>query len=131
MSEIVDPVLSKVTKEECKGRTKEENESELTATVDHLPIFARQADGDPRVGGAVGHGNVAISISLLLLGGDENLEIPCRIHDGNREGGADPETGVELLPTQLFDGEFAFLLDLERGTHVGGYRELVEIGLRL
>jgi len=69
---------------------------------------------------------------LLLLGGDENLEIPGRVHDGNSEGRPNSETGVKPLPALLLDGsELAFLLDLDRGTHVSGDRQLVKIRLGL
>jgi hypothetical protein len=131
MSEIVDPDMSKITQEERRGKARNENKSKLTATIDHLPILAREANGYPRSGGTVGHGNVTISISLLLLGGDEDLKILGRVHDGNREGRPNPETGVKLLPALLLEDKLTFLLDLERGAHVRGYRELVEIGLWL
>jgi hypothetical protein len=65
------------------------------------------------------------------MGGDEDFEIPGRVHDGKREGRPDPKTGVNVLPALLFEREFTFLLDLERGTDASGYREPVEIGLRL
>lgn len=97
-----------------------ETKGELTTTVDHLPILTRQVDGDPRIGGTVGHGDVAIGIPLLLVRGDEDLEIPCRVHDGNGEGRPNPETGVELLPALLFEGDLTLLMDLERRTHVSG-----------
>lgn len=67
----------------------------------------------------------------MVLGSDEDLEIPRRVHDGECEGRPNPEPGVKLLPALLVEGDLAFLLDLERGTHVGGYGELVEIGLGL
>jgi len=67
----------------------------------------------------------------MLLGGDENLEIPGRVHDGNSEGRPNPEAGVKLLPALLFNGKLAFLLDLDRGTHVSGDRQLVKIRLGL
>lgn len=113
-------------------KANKENKSKLTTTIDHLPILAREVDGDPRSRGTIGHGNVAIGIPLLLLllGGNENLEILCRVHDGNREGRPNQEAGVKL-PALLFEGEFALLLDLKRGAHVSGYREPVEIRLWL
>lgn len=67
----------------------------------------------------------------MLLGGDEDLEIPGRVHDGDGEGRANPEAGVELLPALLVEDGLALLLDLERGAHVRGYREFVEIRLGL
>ena len=68
---------------------------------------------------------------LMLLGCDEDFEISGRVHDGNGEGRPNPETGVKLLTALLVKGEFALLLDLERRTHVSGYREPVEIRLWL
>ena len=99
---------------------------DLTRTIQHLPVFA-EADRDPR---AVGHGDVAISVSLLV-GGDEDLEIPGRVHDGNGERRAHAETGgVKLLPALLLEGDLTFLMGLERRAHVGRNRQLVEIRLR-
>jgi hypothetical protein len=44
MSEIVDPVLSRV--EEVKPKRKTERQ-QSAAAIDHLPILARHADGNP------------------------------------------------------------------------------------
>ena len=60
---------------------------------------------------------------MVVLRGDEHFEIPGRVHDGNRKGRPDPETGVKLLTALLLEGELTFLLDLERGADAGGYRE--------
>jgi len=106
-------------------RAKEENK-ELTGTIDHLPVLT-EGDGDPRT---LGHGNVAISISLLLVGGDEDFEIPRRVHNGNGERGSHAETGVKFLPALLLEGDLTFLMGLERRTHVGGNRQSIEIRLR-
>ena len=100
---------------ECRGKSKEENKDKSIAAVDHLPVVTGQVDGDPRVrvGGAVGHGHVAISVPLMVLGGDEDLEIPGRVHDGDGERRPNPEAGVKLLPALVVEGGFALLLDLE------------------
>lgn len=100
-------------------RAREENNKELTRTVDHLPVLNGYADGDPRT---VGHRDVSIGISLLLVGGDEDFEVPCRVHDGNGERRPHAETGVELLPALLFEADLTCLMGLERRTHVGGNR---------
>jgi len=61
----------------------------------------------------------------MVLGGDEDLEISCCVQDGDREGRANPEAGVTLLAALLLERELEFLLDLGRGAHVSGDRELV------
>jgi len=53
-----------------RGRAKRKTIDGLTATVDHLPILAGETNGDPGIRRRVGHGNVAVGISLMLLGGD-------------------------------------------------------------
>ena len=104
---------------EQRVRAREKNKKDpLARTIHHLPVFT-EADGYPRT---VGHGDVAISIPLLLVGGDEDLEIPCRVHDGNGERRTHAETGVKLLPALLLKGDLTFLMGFERRAHVGRNR---------